>query len=57
VRAPFSKPPAKLNVVVWYLVLASMWALLVLSWLIIGLDDSGEDYDAAAPVVSVRELA
>jgi hypothetical protein len=56
VRAPFSRPPAKLNVIVWWLVLAAMWAMLMLSWLIIGFDDTGEDYDAAAHVVSVREL-
>jgi hypothetical protein len=56
VQAPFSRPPAKLNVIVWWLVLAAMWALLMLSWLVIGFDDTGEDYDAAAPVAVVSKL-
>jgi len=55
--APFSRPPAKLNVVVWWLVLAGLWAMLMLSWLLIGFDDTGEDYDAARPVVTITRPA
>lgn len=57
VQAPFSRPPAKLEVVVWWLVLAAMWAVLMLSWVIIGFDNTGEDYEAAVTVVSVSETA
>ena len=43
VAPPFSRPPIKMEVMVAWLFLASLWVIILVSWFLFGMG-SGEDY-------------